>query len=152
MVKTYKRHTPLRLRGQGRYSIHLFIKRTLYRLKVMELEQENKLQEADILRISKLVAYAIDLKGTAEMEKIIDSKESILDSLAKMLEMMLTADINLTREKKLDVIHLLSKLKANKEHMQLVKGSIADQQQAFSKLYAASEHMFKKSQSAFGGD
>ena|ERR1700710_2017795 len=119
---------------------------------VMELEQENKLQETDILRISELVAYAIDLKGTAELEKAVDSKESILDSLAKMLEMMLTSDINLTREKKLDVIHLLSKLKANKEHMKLVKGNIADQQQAFSKLHAASEHMFKKSQSAFGND
>lgn len=78
----------------------------------------------------------------------MDSKESIVDSL----EIMLTSDIDLTREKKLEVIHLLSKLKANKEHMKLVKASIADQQQAFYKLHAASERMFKKSQSAFGGD
>jgi hypothetical protein len=119
---------------------------------VMELEQENKLQEADILHISELVAYAIDLKGAVKRGETVNSKESILDALAKMLEMMLTSDINLTREKKLDVIHLLSKLKANKKHMNLVKGSIADQQQALSNLHAASEHMFKKSQSAFGND
>lgn len=118
----------------------------------MELEQENKLQEADILHISELVAYAIDLKGAVKRGETVNSKESILDALAKMLEMMLTLDINLTREKKLDVIHLLSKLKANKEHMNLVKGSIADQQQALSNLHAASERMFKKSQSAFGND
>jgi len=119
---------------------------------VMELDQENKLEEADILHISELLAYAIDLKGAVKLEETVNSKESILNSLAKMLEMMLTSDINLTREKKLEVIHLLSKLKANKEHMQLVKGNIADQQQAFSNLLTASERMFKKSQSAFGDD
>lgn len=43
---------------------------------VMELEQKNKLQEADILHISELVAYAIDLKGAVKREETVDSKES----------------------------------------------------------------------------
>lgn len=119
---------------------------------VLELEQENKIQESDILHISELVAYAIELKGSVKQKEIVDSKESILDSLANMLEMMLTLDLNLTREKKLEVIHLLSKLKANKDHMNLVKGNMTDKQQALSNLHAASERMFKKSQSTFGGD
>ena len=119
---------------------------------IMELEKENKLQEADILHISELVAYAIDLKGSVRREEIVNSKESILDSLAEMLEMMLTLNINLSREKKLEVIHLLSKLKANKEHMKLIRGNIAGRQETFAKLHAASAHMFKKSQSAFGND
>jgi hypothetical protein len=119
---------------------------------VVELENENKLHETDIHNISELVAYAIDLKSSVESKKTVDSKESILDSLAGMLEMMLTTDIGLTREKKLNIIHLLSKLKANKEYMNLLKGSLLNQQRSVSKLRASSKHMLEKSQSAFGTD
>jgi len=119
---------------------------------MLELEKENKLQEADILHISKLVTHAIELKAFEKKGELVDSKGYILDSLSKMLEMMLTMDIDLSRKEKLDAIGLLSKLKANKEYMTLVKGSITDNQQAFSDLYTASGRMFKKSQSAFGND
>jgi len=119
---------------------------------VLELAQENKLAQADIFHISELVASAIEIKGPVKTVKTVDSKESILDSLAKMLEMMLTLDISLTKERKLEVVHLLTKLKANKEYMQLIKGNINGQTEAFSKLHEASGRMFKKSQSAFGND
>jgi len=119
---------------------------------VLELEQENKLQKTDILHISELVAHAIELNDSVKKEKIVDSKETILDSLAKMLEMLLTSDINLPRERKLEVIHLLTKLKATKEHMKLVKGNIIEQKKAFTERRTSSAHMFKKSQSAFEGN
>jgi len=119
---------------------------------VLHLEQKNKLQQAYILHISELVASAIEIKGSIKTAKAVDSKESILDSLAKMLEMMLTLDINLTKERKLEAIHLLTKLKANKEYMQLIKGNITGQTEAFSQLHEASGRMFNKSQSAFGND
>jgi hypothetical protein len=121
-------------------------------MSVAELEKENKLQEHDILHISQLVVQAIDLTDFVQHQKTVIFKESILDYLVKMLEMMLTSDISLSREKKIEAVHLLSKLKANKEHMELVKGSLVKQQQTLSAVYTASEHMFKKSQSAFGDD
>jgi CII-binding regulator of phage lambda lysogenization HflD len=119
---------------------------------MVELEEENKLQQVDILHISELVAYSIILRDSIETEDIINSRESILTSLSEMLETMLTSDIKLSRERKLNVIHLLTKLKANKEYLELVKEHIQEQQQSLSDVGAASSRMFRKSQSAFGND
>jgi len=44
--------------------------------------------------MSELVAYAMIWKSRLKRKKIVDSKEAILDSLADMLEKMLTLDLN----------------------------------------------------------
>ena len=119
---------------------------------VAAFEKENELKETDILSISELVAYGIEINDGIKNEQKIDAKESILDSLANMLEKMLTLDIDLSKKRKLDIIHLLNKLKANKEYMQMVKGNLIGNKQAAADVYKASERMFKKSQSAFGVD
>jgi hypothetical protein len=119
---------------------------------VAAFEKENELKGTDILSISELVTYALEVKGTDLKKNTIAAKETILDSLAEMLEKMLTLDIDLSKQKKIETIHLLNKLKANKEYMQLVKGSSAGNKKAFDDVYKASERMLKKSQSAFGVD
>jgi len=84
----------------------------------------------------------------AKKSKLVDTKETILDSPVDMLENMLTSNFNLSRQEKVEIIHLLNKVKANKEYMQLVKGNLINDR-ALADMRAASERMAKKSQSAF---
>jgi len=106
----------------------------------------------DILNISGLIMQAIEVKNSVKKQKTIDTKEAIVDSLADILENMLTNNLHLSRQKKVEIIHLLNKLKANKEYMQLVKGNMTNDKQALADMRAASERLGKKSQSAFEMD
>ncbi len=106
----------------------------------------------DILNISGLIMHAIEVKGSVKRQKTIDTKETILNSLANMLENMLTNNLDLSKQKKVEIIHLLNKLKANKEYMQLVKGNLINDHQALADMRVASERLAKKSQSAFEMD
>jgi len=50
----------------------------------------------------------------AKDSKLVNKKEAIFDSLAGILENMLTNNLHLSKQKKVEIIHLLNKLKANK--------------------------------------
>jgi len=88
----------------------------------------------------------------AKKSKLVNKKEAILDSDTDILENMLTNNLHLSKQKKVEIIHWLNKLKANKEYMQMVKGNLANDQQALADIQAASERLAKKSQSAFEMD
>ncbi|HEY8780982.1 MAG TPA: hypothetical protein VIM16_05140 [Mucilaginibacter sp.] len=117
-----------------------------------QLEKDAVIEEMDILNISGLIMQAIEVKNSVKKQKTIDTKEAIVDSLADILENMLTNNLHLSRQKKVEIIHLLNKLKANKEYMQLVKGNMTNDKQALADMRAASERLGKKSQSAFEMD
>jgi hypothetical protein len=65
---------------------------------------------------------------------------------------MLAYNLHLSRQKKIEIMHLLNKLKANKEYIQLVKGNLVHDQQALADMQAASVRLGKKSQLAFEMD
>ncbi len=119
---------------------------------IEQLEKDATIEETDILNISGLIMQAIEVKSSVKRQKTIDTKETILDSLADMLENMLTNNLDLSKQKKVEIIHLLNKLKANKEYMQLVKGNLINDQHALVDMRVASERLAKKSQSAFEMD
>jgi len=85
----------------------------------------------------------------SERQNAINTKETILNSLADMLEKMLTNTLNLSKQKKVEIIHLPNKLKANQEYMHMVKGNLITDQQAIADMQVASERMAKKSLPAF---
>jgi fructose-1-phosphate kinase PfkB-like protein len=114
-----------------------------------QLEKDAVIEEVDIAAISGIIMQAIEVKGSVKKQAAINTKETILDSLADMLEKMLTSNLNLTKQNKVEIIHLLNKLKANEEYMQLVKGNLTDNEQSFTDMMVASERLGKKSQSAF---
>ncbi len=117
-----------------------------------QLEKDAAIEETDIFMVSEIIMQAIEVKNTTERETTINTREAILDSFSGMLEKMLTINLHLSKQKKVEIIHLLNKLKANKEYMNLLKGNLTADKQAFSDMLAASERLSKKSQSAFEGD
>ncbi len=119
---------------------------------IEQLEKDAVIEEMDILNISGLIMQAIEIKSSVKRQKTINTKETILDSLADILENMLTNNLHLSKQKKVEILHLLNKLKANKEYMQLVKGNLINDQRALADLQAASGRLAKKSQSAFEMD
>jgi len=119
---------------------------------VLELERDSRLEGKDIQDISNYIISFIGVKNQVKEQTAIAVKEAILDSLSDMLEKMLTSNTELLKKEKIEIVHLLGKLKANKEYMQLIKGNMAENKQALSDLHTASKRMFKKSQSAFGND
>jgi hypothetical protein len=119
---------------------------------VIELAKDNELKQTDIFHISEFIVSFIEIKPSAKKEKTISAKEAILDSLADMLEKMLTLNTNLSKQNKIEIIHLLNKLKVNKEYMQLIKSGSEIDEDRLSDLQAASSRLFKKSQSAFHSD
>jgi hypothetical protein len=119
---------------------------------IEQLEKDAVIEEMDIFNISGLIMQAIEVKSSVKRQKTIDTKEIILDSLADILENMLTNNLNLSKQKKVEIIHLLNKLKANKEYMQLLKGNLISNQQALADMQTASVRLGKKSQSAFEMD
>jgi hypothetical protein len=108
-----------------------------------QLEKNAVIEETDILNISGLIMQAIEVKSSVKRQKTIDTKETILDSLADMLENILTNNLNLSKQKKVEIIHLLNKLKANKEYMQLIKGNLINDHQALGDMRVASERLAK---------
>jgi hypothetical protein len=114
-----------------------------------QLEKDSAIEETDIVTISGIIMHVIEAKNSARAETVISGKETILDSLTDILEKMLVMNINLSKQDKVEIIHLLNKLKANKEYIQIVKDNLKGNKQAFTDIQAASERLGKKSQSAF---
>ena len=116
---------------------------------VIELAKDNELQQADIFHISEFIVSSIEIKPSDKKNNTIGAQEAILDSLADMLEKMLTLNQDLSKQNKIEIIHLLNKLKINKEYIQLIKDNGDDD---LKNLQVASARFAKKSQSAFNGD
>ena len=114
-----------------------------------QLEKDSVIEEMDIVTISGIIMQVIEVKSSARRQATINTKEAILDSLADMLEKMLTVNLHLSKQNKVEIIHLLNKLKANKEYMHVVKENLTSNKQTILDIQAASERLAKKSQSAF---
>lgn len=114
-----------------------------------QLEKDAKIEKIDIFAISGIIMDAIEVKNSVQKETAIETSETILDSLIDILERMVVNDPDLSKQKKITIIHLINKLKANKEYMQYLKGNLISDKKVLSDMLIASERLGKKSQLAF---
>lgn len=116
---------------------------------LQQLEMDSVIEESDILVISGIIMKLIDVKSTVKTQQTINARENLLDSLAGMLEKMLTNNLHLSRQDKVSIVHSLDKLRAQKEYMQFLKEVKKNGKQTISDIQIASGRLSKKSQSAF---
>lgn len=104
----------------------------------------NAINENDLTRISGLLFESFFINRPYKRESTVNYKESMIDSFIDLLNKMLGQQTGLSKEKKLDTIILLDKLKTQKENLELIKSNIST-----SDIQEASKRLSKKSQSAF---
>lgn len=117
---------------------------------VLELEKESRLESKDIQDISNYIFSFIHVDPPVIDETTVPVINNFLSSTADFLEKRLTSGDIISKKEKLEIVHLLTKLKANKEYIGIINKTSGESKQAIADLKIASERMFKKSQSAFG--
>jgi len=104
----------------------------------------NAIDENDLTRISELLLESFSINRRYKRESIVNYKEDIIDSFMDLLNKLLVQQTGLSKEKKLDTIILLDKLKTQKENLEVIKSK-----SSISDIQIASNRLGKKSQSAF---
>ncbi len=65
-----------------------------------QLEKDAEIGEVDILNICGFIMHAIEVNAIGKKHEAISIKETILDSLAGILEKMLTKNLNFSTQAK----------------------------------------------------
>jgi hypothetical protein len=104
----------------------------------------NAIDENDLTKISSLLLESFVINRKYKRESILNHKEGMIDSFMELLNKLLFQQPGLSKEKKLDTIILLDKLKTQKENLEIIKLNISP-----SDIQHASKRLIKKSQSAF---
>ncbi len=103
----------------------------------------------DIKGVIKLISTSKEFNSAFHTSEFLEEKIEITDSLVKFLEsymafLSVSSKSTVFKEKKLEILRLIGKLKMESELIKLKSG-----QQSLSKLKASAKNLEKKAQSAF---
>jgi hypothetical protein len=104
----------------------------------------NAIDENDLTKISGLLFESFSINRQYKRESLVNYKEDLIDSFMELLNKLLAQQTGLSKERKLDTIDLLDKLKTQKENLEMIKSNIS-----LSDIEQASARLTKKTQSAF---
>ncbi|TDO20299.1 hypothetical protein [Pedobacter duraquae] len=108
------------------------------------VKKSNHINHEEFEEISQIIFQSIALNGSVKSSSYISKKEALLTSFSDFIAQYLKLNFTGSKQNKLTLIKIISKLNLQKELFELASGETKIQD-----FHKASQSLGKKSQSAF---